>query len=112
MFHLSGKTNWRNSRLSLLQKKSKYDDKGYRLLHGTGVNRIFTRYKKHKGGHGAPLGKFQLESENHPNGNRLLYSYYENELYSVNAKNKFGEELAQLSIIRNTHLRKVTWNSI
>lgn len=108
---ISGKTNWRNSQISLLYKKGKKRKKVYRLKHGSGVSRIFSRYKRQNGGEGTPLGEFRLESEYHPNGNRLLYTYLENQLRSVKAVNKLNQGLAYLFIKRDQDLRKIKWHS-
>jgi len=93
---ISGQTNWRNSGISFVRKDN---EKYYMLRHGSHVNRIFKRYKRHSGSKGAPLGKFHLESEHHPNGIRFLYRYNnDDQLFNVEVKNRANHYLGGLSI--------------
>jgi RHS repeat-associated protein len=102
---ICGKTNWRNSNIT----PSHELDKGYKLAHGSGINRIFERYSGHSEDE-ISLGKFRLKSERHPNGNRLLYTYIENKLGSVKVQNKKGLPLGELAVIHpNDHSSKMQW---
>lgn len=105
---ISGKTNWRNSRLSMVLNQ---DTRSYMLRQGSHVNRIFSRYKSGKDKRSLS-GKFRLESENHPNGNRLRYSYNKKgDLFSVKGVNKKNLPLSSLHITRASDWNKIDWKT-
>jgi RHS repeat-associated protein len=111
---INGKTNWRNSCISMIEKQ---DNKSYLLTRGSGVNRIFVQ-KESTGGQStakeykkSPLGQFKLESESHSSGNRLLYRYEKDKLVRVKAVNLANQTLAYLSVTRDRHSKKMNWIS-
>lgn len=112
---ISGKTNWKNSSVSLVQMN---DKESYMLTHGSGIKRIFARleqkcHKKisHEGklnSESAPLGEFFLESENHTNGNCLHYRYKNERLTRIKAVNQANQTLSRLTVSWHHH-KNVKW---
>jgi YD repeat-containing protein len=95
---ITGRTNWRNSKIFFLRRG---EDKYYLLRHGSHVDRIFERSKLYGKKHrkGAPCGKFQLMEEQHPNGNKLQYTYsnMDDSLIRVLSVNRLGKTLGTLN---------------
>jgi hypothetical protein len=106
---LSGQTNWRNSSLNFVRS---VNEKCYLLRHGSHVDRVFKRHKRHGTHHqkGAPQGKFHLYQEIHPNGNQFVYSHNDdNKLVKIQSLNPLGKQLCELEI---THAEHATmWKS-
>lgn len=129
---ICGKTNWKNSYMSIVRNKDK--KKTYKFTHGTGIERTFVRIKepddkeeppmefqaspldyikeppieKFKG---APIGNFLLENERYPNGNQLLYEYEKNKLTNIKAVNQLDQQLANISLTRDKKSKKIKWLS-
>jgi len=106
---ICGKTNLRNSYISLIRKNEK---KSYRFQHGSGINRTFCKNgAKSEKTNGIPMGKFYLRDENHPNGNRLRYKYKKDKLARVRVFNQANLVLASLCLNRDKSPKLVQWAS-
>lgn len=100
---ISGKTNLKNNKLHFVRNEH---GKCYQLQTPSHKQQLFTYVKggeKHR--QGAPLGKFRLEEELLPSGNKIKYSYSEEDkLIKVSA-------LAGNLEIEELIPSKVTWKS-
>ena len=88
---VSGQTNWKNSTLFFEE-----NEKLYHLLHGSHVERIFSKQEKKPHG-GDSKGEFYLVQERHPSKNHLDYVYNKhNALTAVKAFNEKNVWLGEL----------------
>jgi RHS repeat-associated protein len=107
---ICGMTNWRNSYVSMCNIDN---IDGYKLILASGVKRYFIPENKIKNGteaenfKWAPVGKFRLYWECHPDGNSLDYRYEKNKLALVKAISNSGKKLSELSIIRDQNSKKI-----
>ena len=104
---ISAQTHVKNSAIAFCRKRGK---RNLTLRYGTHLERVFHRYSGKGNYDGVPFGKFRLEEEQHPNGNRLTYSYMSNgQLHMIRAFSRTHQFLGHVQVTQKDDV--TTWRN-